>query len=305
MGVFLNTIFPGVNTQLKPLVAWAGGKRRLLKYLLPMIPEHTCYVEGFGGGAAMLFSKEPSKVEVYNDINGELVNLLRQAKWHAVELRRELVTVPNSRELFRIYLRNPGCTEIQRAARFLLINRWSFGGQMHSYGTAKTSGGGGGNVRLTRIMANIQDVCERLDGVNVENLDWSDLIARYDGPGTFFFFDPPYVRAGDTNYAAWKPEEMLRFRKALDAIQGKWLVTVDDSPECREIFKGFDLMPVSRANGIECRADRRKNPVYNELIIRPSSSQARKINKTSSTSPDSAASVTKTSVRPIRRPKRP
>jgi DNA adenine methylase len=102
----------------------------------------------------------------------------------------------------------------------------------------------------------------------VENLDWRELIRRYDGPGTFFFFDPPYIRAGTTNYAAWKPEQMLAFRQALDALQGQWLVTVDESPECREIFQGFDFTAVARANGIENRSSRRKNPVYHELIIR-------------------------------------
>ena len=251
----------------KPLVAWAGGKRRLLKYLLPLIPEHQCYVEAFGGGGAMLFAKEPSKVEVFNDINGELVNLLRQVKFHSPELQRELALTPNSRELFKLFLGNPGLTEIQRAARFLLINRWSFGGQMDSYGTTKVSGGGG-NTRLSGVRQNIDAVCARLDRVNIENTDWQDLIRRYDADGTFFFFDPPYIRASATNYAAWKPETMLAFRRALDTLKGKWLVTVDDSPECREIFAGFHLTAVSRANGIDCRSSRRKNPIYHELIIR-------------------------------------
>lgn len=253
-----------------PLVAWAGGKRRLLKHLLPLIPPHTCYVEAFGGGGALLFGKEPSKVEVYNDINGELVNLMRQAKWHPTELQREISLTPNSRELFRAYMANPGLTEIQRAARFLLVNRWSFGGQMDSYGVSKVAGGGGGNVRLSKVMGNIDAVAARLDGVNVENLDWSALLKRYDSPGTLFFADPPYIRASKTNYAAWKPDQMAEFRAALDGLAGQWLVTVDDSPECRRIFAGLSFLEVSRANGIERRPGRVKNPVYRELIIRSS-----------------------------------
>ncbi|MFT3991854.1 MAG: DNA adenine methylase [Luteolibacter sp.] len=246
-----------------------AGKRRLLKYLLPLVPPHTCYVEVFGGGGALLFAKKPSSVEVYNDLNGELVNLMRQAKWHGEELRREINLVPNSRELFRAYLANPGMTEIQRAARFLLINRWSFGGQMNSYGVAKTSGGGGGNIRLSRVMRNVEAVTMRLDGVNIENLDWSQLVPRYDAPGTFFFFDPPYVRCSDTTYRAWTPEQMQRFRETLDSLKGNWLATVDDSPECREIFTGFKITEVSRANGIERRPGRSKNPIFRELILRP------------------------------------
>ena len=254
-------------TTPKPIVAWAGGKRRLLKHLLPLIPKHNCYVEAFGGGGAMLFAKERSTVEVYNDINGELVNLMRQAKWHHEALVRELAFIPNSREMFATLLGQPGHTEIQRAARFMLINRWSFGGQMDSYGTSKTTGGSGGNIRISRACQNLQSVAERLDGVNIENLDWQDLIRRYDSPGTFFFFDPPYIRASKTNYAAWKPETMLQLRQEIDALKGRWLLTVDDSPECREIFQGFQITPISRPNGIDNRSSTRPNRLYHELII--------------------------------------
>lgn len=253
----------------RPLVAWAGGKRRLLKYLLPLIPPHACYVEAFGGGGAMLFGKEPSKVEVYNDINGDLVNLMRQVKYHSPEMLRELSLVPNSRELFKLFQNNPGLTEIQRAARFLLINRWSFGAQMNSYGTSKVSGGGGGNIRQSGIRQNIDAVCERLDRVNVENEDWRKLIQRYDAAETFFFFDPPYTECSKTTYEPWTADTMREFRTALSTLKGKWLVTVNDCHSVREIFRGLRIHPVARANSIENRPGKRKNPIYHELIIHP------------------------------------
>jgi len=215
----------------------------------------------------MLFAKQPSKVEVYNDINGDLVNLLRQAKWHPDELRRELALVPNSREIFRALLDSPGLTEIQRAARFLLINRWSFGGQGGSYGTSKVAGGGGGNVSLQSLSENVTAVSARLDGVNIENLDWRGILGRYDAASTFFFVDPPYIRASKTNYEAWSSGEMAALRVALDSLKGTWVLTVDDSSECREIFAGLPMRSVGRANGIENRPERRKNPIYHELII--------------------------------------
>ncbi|MCW1916777.1 DNA adenine methylase [Luteolibacter sp. GHJ8] len=253
----------------KPLVSWAGGKRRLLKHLLPLIPSHVCYAEVFGGGGAMLFAKERSKLEVYNDINGELVNLYRQVKWHPAELRNEIALVPSSRELFRSFMASHGLTEIQRAARFLLINRWSFGGLGDSYGISKIAGGGGGNVSLLSLSENVSAVSQRLDRVNIENLDWRKVFAKYDGPSTFFFVDPPYIRASDTNYSAWFPEEMLELRAALELLQGSWLLTVDDSPECRQIFAGLPMRSVGRANGIENRPGRKRNKVYHELIIGP------------------------------------
>jgi DNA adenine methylase len=264
------------------------------------MPPHTCYAEVFGGGGAMLFAKPRSTVEVFNDIDGELVNLLRQAKWHPEELRREIRFMPNSRELFAALLANPGLTEIQRAARFLLINRWSFGGQMNSYGVSKRAGGGGGNVSLDRVGENITAVANRLDGVNLENLDWREIFTRYDSVETFFFADPPYIRCGATNYAAWGPETMASLRRVLDGLQGVWLLTVDDSPECREIFAGLPMKPIARANGIENRPDRKKNALFHELIIHsPRLPHALgKVSKTSSTSPVSGRRGTRTSKRP-------
>jgi DNA adenine methylase len=253
----------------KPLVSWAGGKRRLLKYLLPLIPPHTGYVEAFGGGGAMLFAKDPSPVEVFNDINGELINLMRQVKYHPQEMLLELTLTPNSRELFKLFLGNPGLTEIQRAARFLMINRWSFGGMSRNYGTSKTSAGSAGNLRKTGVLANISDVCQRLDRVNIENEDWRKLISRYDAEKTFFFFDPPYTECGTTSYEPWNADTMQEFRNALRLLKGRWLLTVNDSPSIREIFQGLHIRPVARPNGIERRAGKIKNPIYHELIITP------------------------------------
>lgn len=72
-----------------PIVPWIGGKRRLAKYILPLFPEHTCYVEPFCGGAALFFLKKPGKVEVINDINGDLMNLYRVVKHHPDEFLRQ------------------------------------------------------------------------------------------------------------------------------------------------------------------------------------------------------------------------
>ncbi len=71
--------------QATPIVPWIGGKRRLAKHILPLFPEHTCYVEPFCGAAALYFLKAPAKVEVINDVNGELVNLYRVVRHHLEE----------------------------------------------------------------------------------------------------------------------------------------------------------------------------------------------------------------------------
>ena len=87
--------------QTLPIIPWMGGKRRLAKHLLPMFPEHSCYVELFSGGAALFFMRPtPAKVEVLNDINGQLINLYRVVQHHFDEFVRQFEWTLTSREVF-------------------------------------------------------------------------------------------------------------------------------------------------------------------------------------------------------------
>ncbi len=240
----------------------------MLKHLLPMIPEHTCYVEVFGGGGALLCAKERSSVEVWNDLNGDLVNLFRQAKYHPDALCNELDLVLNSRQEF--FDRQPpyGLTEIQRAVNWYLNNAFCFGGSSKtSYGYSRKSGGTSTASRGNRLEA-IRNFSQRLDKVNVEHLDWRDCLKRYDVEGSFFFCDPPYLTGNAKIYSPWKPEDLMQLRDELVGLKGKWLVTICDCKESREVFQGFDIQPVERQNGIENRAERKRNGgQFGELIV--------------------------------------
>ena len=116
----------------QPLIPWMGGKRRLAKHLLPLFPEHTCYVEPFAGGAALFFLRpSPAKVEVLNDINGQLVNLYRVVQHHFDEFVRQFEWTLTSREVFARLQSTPpeSMTDIQRAARFFYLQHTAFGGK--------------------------------------------------------------------------------------------------------------------------------------------------------------------------------
>jgi DNA adenine methylase len=112
-------------------ICWLGGKRRLRKTIIKLIPEHTCYVEVFGGAGWVLFGKEPSKAEIYNDIDGELVNFFRIVKnCHRAFLQAyDLMLV--SRKLFTDFVNTDPADldEIQRAVRFFYIIKTAFGGK--------------------------------------------------------------------------------------------------------------------------------------------------------------------------------
>ena len=119
-----------MKEQSLPIVPWIGGKRRLAKHILPLFPAHTCYVEPFCGAAALYFLKTPSKIEVINDINGELVNLYRVVKHHLEEFVRQFKWALVSRQIFKWLQDTPEetLTDIQRAARFYYLQKQAFGG---------------------------------------------------------------------------------------------------------------------------------------------------------------------------------
>lgn len=230
------------------LIKRPGGKSRLLRYILPLIPTHTCYCEPFGGGAAVLLSKPRSKTEVYNDLDEELVNLFRQAKEHPDELGREFEFAINSRQEFHRLRKQTDLTEIQRAARFLFINTLSFSGDGHSFGVQKASGGGAASS-LSAKLAALKQVHARLEGVIIEHLPYERVFANYDGPSTFFFLDPPYTKSSlKMAYRAFREEEMRLLRDRLGRLKGKFLLTVDDSESNRLTFADWSQQAVEHAN---------------------------------------------------------
>src|SRR3954469_8509285 len=112
---------------MKPALRWTGGKTRMLKYILGIIPPHICYCEPFAGGLAVLLAKEPSQVEVINDIHSDLTRFYRVARFHLDALLQELGFALNARADFRDYIDQPGLTDIQRAARWFMRVKMAFG----------------------------------------------------------------------------------------------------------------------------------------------------------------------------------
>lgn len=251
----------------KPILRWPGGKSRMLAKLMPLIPKHVCYVEPFSGGAAVLLAKERSKVEILNDINGELVALYRNVQFHLPELLREIDYLHASRKNFHDYVAQPGLTEIQRAVRFLYRNRISFGGNMHSFGVAKTSGGGVAfdHNKNTAILGAAH---ERLNGVVIENLPYDRCMRLYDSPDTFFFVDPPYLEAKVEAYKGWHREDLVQFKRSLVKLQGRWVVTLDGSEFNRELFKDCKIETVTTRNRLVNSRTHSKQ-TFDEIIITP------------------------------------
>lgn len=252
-------------SRVRPILRWPGGKSRMLKHILPAIPEHVCYCEPFAGGLAVLFAKPRSEVEIVNDANGDLVALYRNLQFHLPALMGELDWLFASRTNLHDFIAQPGITELQRAARFLLVNRTSFGGNMHSFGVAKTTGGGVAfdHGRMDEL---IRQANKRLDKVVVEHLPYERCLENYDSRDSFFFLDPPYLNAKTKAYDGWSEQHMREFRGRLRGLKGKWMATVDDSPFNRKLFADCAVRPVSTQNRL-CNVRTHSDVRFGELII--------------------------------------
>ncbi|MEM9118491.1 MAG: DNA adenine methylase [Cyanobacteria bacterium P01_F01_bin.56] len=255
----------GTGLQRSP-IRWMGGKALLAKQIIGLFTPHTCYVEGCGGGGALFFNKERSKVEIYNDVNSDLVNFFRVLRYHPEALIQELKLIPNSREEFEAYLQHPGFTDIQRAARWFFLNANSFGGKGEHFAAGKRSGGGALVSQQYRLET-IRKCADRFDKVVVENLDVIECLERYDSPETLFFLDPPYL-AGATYKNRMSIEQHQLLAETVLGLQGNWILTYDDVPQLREWYSGCEFIEVSTAKGISNNLGKPNTARLPQLIIR-------------------------------------
>jgi DNA adenine methylase len=230
-----------VNNQASPLFPWVGGKRRLAPQILPLLPEHTCYVEPFAGAAALFFAKQPVKVEVLNDVNGDLVILYRVVQHHLDEFIRQFRWSLASRQVYAWLqeTRPETLTDIQRAARFFYLQKLGFGGKVdgQTLGTATTAPA---RLNLLRLEEDLSAVHLRLHQVTIERLDWAACIERYDRQHTLFYMDPPYF--GTEGYGVdFGMEQYGRMAELLRSMKGKAAVSVNDIPAMRQAFKGLTM----------------------------------------------------------------
>lgn len=231
----------------KTLFPWPGGKTRLLQHLLPLLsdnPHHT-YVEAFAGGAAVLFAREPAKVEVINDVHGELVTLYRVVAAHLDEFVKHFRWALTSREMFRwAQLQNVDTlTDIQRAARFFYLQRLAFGGKVsgQTFGTAARAPK---TINLLRLEEDLSAAHLRLHRVVVERLAWQGCLAKYDTPETLFFLDPPYWQTEGYG-GAFPIEEYDHLAEMMAGLRGRAILTINDHPDMRKRFDRFAGRTVS------------------------------------------------------------
>lgn len=201
---------------IKPLMRYHGAKWRLAPWIISHFPQHHCYVEPFGGSAAVLISKEPSSREVYNDKNFEIVNLFNVIRDDQMrtELLRLLVMTPYSRTEFE-FAKEVGQndTPVMTALKLLVRAQMGFGSAGATRGNTgfrlDTARGGTSLQSLwSELPTNVLEVTERLRNVIIENTDAYNVIKQHDRSNTLFYLDPPYTLDTRTNKDSYGKFEM-------------------------------------------------------------------------------------------------
>ena len=218
-----------IKRLMKPPITYYGGKQKMLKHILPLIPEHTLYAEPFCGGAAVFFAKAPSSVEVLNDINNELMNfyqvvqhsydalhVLIQSSLHSRRLHEDAQVIHTNPHLFN---------KVQRAWAVWVLTTQSFGSSLTgSFGydkkkdttTVKT---GYTKARFTELLT------QRLEHVQLENTDAVNILTTRDSRNSFFYCDPPYYNSDCGHYHGYTKSNFVGLLKTLSTLQGKFLLS--------------------------------------------------------------------------------
>lgn len=228
---------------------YIGGKRNLSRRLVDMIEAvpHAAYAEAFVGmGGVFLRRRWAPQTEVINDASGDVATLFRILQRHYTPFMDMLRYQVTSRQAFeRLQATDPATlTDLERAARFLYLQRLAFGGKVagRSFGVTVS---GPARFNVLKLAPLLEDVHERLAGVIIENLRWQDFLVRYDRAHTLFYLDPPYW-GGEDDYGKglFGRDEFVELAARLRHIKGRFILSINDRPEIRALFSGFSVEAV-------------------------------------------------------------
>lgn len=251
---------------INSFMAWVGGKKALRDEILARFPRnYKRYIEVFGGAGWVLFHKPPGNdFEVFNDFNGNLVNLYRCVREQPKALRDELRYMLNSRldfEYMKGMLHSQAVLpDVRRAAYYYALIRYSYAAGTSTFGSQPHA--------MWNNFPLIESAAGRLQKVVIENKDCVKLIRQYDRPESFFYCDPPYYNA-DQYYEAVSTDgfDHTGLADALLGIKGKFLLSYNDCPEIRALYDrpGIVVEGISRLSNIAQRYENGKQ--YPELLI--------------------------------------
>lgn len=243
----MESILAPVNPA-QPVAPYIGGKKYIARHILPRLEAipHATYAEPFIGMGG-IFLRRPFRptAEVINDISGDVVTLFRVVQRHPKAFIDCLGEQVSSRAEFdRLRAVDPATlTDIERAARFVYLQRTAYSGLLN--GVFRVTPGQAAKLGRVKLEPLVRAAHARLAGVVIEQLHYAEFIARYDRPMTLFYLDPPYFRC-ETYYGkgVFSRDDFERLADLLGGIKGRFIMSLNDAPEIRRIFRRFTIEEV-------------------------------------------------------------
>ena len=252
-----------------PAAPWIGGKRNLADRLIKLIAgvPHDTYGEVFVGmGGVFLRRDARPKCEVINDWSEDVSTFFRVLQRHYVAFLDMLRFQVTSRARFeQLIATDPATlTDLERSARFLYLQRLAFGGKVRgrNFGIAVDRPA---RFDVTKVGPILEAIHERLAGVIIERLPWQTFLERYDRPGTLFYLDPPYYGSEDDyGKELFDRSQYHEMAEILRRLKGSFILSINDHPEVRRIFAGFDFQEVETTYSVALKGNGTR---AGELII--------------------------------------
>jgi len=228
---------------MKPPLTYYGGKQKLAKHILELIPKHTLYCEPFFGGGAVFFAKEPSEIEVINDNNGDLINFYRVMKNEFKALQKEVRATLHSREhhqAAKLVIAYPRLfNNVKRAWAIWTLANEGYASRLDSpWGYDRKR-----NTSATRLSYKragfVPDHSVRLEKTEIENSDALYVISSRDSKNSFFYCDPPYFNTHKGHYREYSEQDFENLLKTLTSIKGKFLLSSYPSKLLKEYIKKY------------------------------------------------------------------
>lgn len=256
--------------KLKTPISYYGGKQSMLKEILPLIPEHKIYVEPFFGGGAVFWAKEPTRCEVINDVNMNIVNFYEVLKHGYFDLRKRVEATLHSRETYKralIIYNSPWLfpdMPVVRAWAFYVVTNQGFSCRIGTWGYDKDKRA---RTIQNKIDAFQEELSERLRYTQIEQNDAHKVIKSRDTADTFVYADPPYIDTDQGHYGGYTHEHFKRDLNALSSMEGKFLLSTYPSDILNEYIKDNGWYTkehekiLSASNGNAIKSRRKKTEV--------------------------------------------
>lgn len=216
----------------------------MLKTLLKCVPEHHCYVEVFAGGAKLYFAKEPAPVEVLNDTDAGLVNFYKVIRDHYVDFQNRWRLLLHSSIWFKEFLAmDPAkLNSTDQACRFWYLLNGSFASLGRTFGRSKKRNPA---THIATTFQKAEMMHERLAITTIEQVDFQEVIERYDFEDAFFYLDPPYLNKSKDMYQEIMVEaDFVRLKNCLAGVKGRFLMSHGADNFIKDLFSEFQIREV-------------------------------------------------------------